>query len=70
MRIEIQRIQVDDKEILNLEKLMSNLSSKIAYDNYIRPNMKMISGVGLFMLLDKSKKTKALELKEFLYKNI
>ena len=30
----------------------------------------MISEVSLFMLLDKSKKSKALELKQLLYKNL
>ena len=72
VRIEIQRIEIDDKEILTLEKLMKNIPSKnhIEYNNYIRTYMKMISEVGLFMLLDKSKKTKALELKKILYTKV
>ena len=72
VRIEIQRIEIDDKEILTLEKLMTNIPSKnhIEYDNYIRSYMKMISEVGLFMLLDKSKKPKAIELKKILYTKV
>ena len=72
VRIEIQRIEIDDKEILTLEKLMKNIPSKnhIEYDNYIRSYMKMISEVGLFMLLDKSKKPKAIELKKILYTKV
>jgi len=72
VRIEIQRIEIDDKEILTLEKLIKNIHSTnhIKYDNNIRSYMKMISSIGLFMLLDKSKKPQALELKQFLYKNL
>ena len=72
VRIEIQRIEIDDNEILTLEKLMKNIPSKnhIEYNNYIRTYMKMISEVGLFMLLDKSKKPKALELKKILYTKV
>ena len=72
VRIEIQRIEIDDKEILTLEKLMKHIPSQnhIEYDNYIRSYMKMISEVGLFMLLDKSKKPKALELKKILYTKV
>ena len=72
VRIEIQRIEIDDKEILTLETLMKNIPSKnhIEYDNYIRSYMKMISEVGLFMLLDKSKKPKAIELKKILYTKV
>ena len=72
VRIEIQRIEIDDKEILTLEKLMKNIPPKnhIEYDNYIRSYMKMISEVGLFMLLDKSKKPKAIELKKILYTKV
>ena len=51
---------------------MKNIPSKnhIEYDNYIRTYIKMISEVGLFMLLDKSKKPKALELKKILYTKV
>ena len=72
VRIEIQRIEIDEQEILTLENLMKNIPSKnhIEYDNYIRSYMKMISEVGLFMLLDKSKKPKALELKKILYTKV
>ena len=71
-RIEVQRIEIDDKEILTLEKLFKNVSSKyhIEYNNYIRSYMKMISEAGLFMLLDKSEKPKALELKRLLYTDV
>jgi len=72
VRIEIQRIEIDDKEIITLEKLMKNIPSEnhVKYDNYIRSYMKMISEVGLFMLLDKSKKPKAIELKKILYTKV
>ena len=72
VRIEIQRIEIDEQEILTLENLMKIIPSKnhIEYDNYIRSYMKMISEVGLFMLLDKSKKPKALELKKILYTKV
>jgi len=72
VRIEIQRIEIDDKEILTLENLLKNVPSKnhIEYNNYIRSYMKMISEAGLFMLLDKSKKPKAIELKKILYTQV
>ncbi len=69
--IETQRIEIDDKEILTLENLLKTIPSKnhIEYNNYIRSYMKMISEVGLFMLLDKSKKPKAIELKKKYFLN-
>ena len=71
-RIEVQRIEIDDKEILTLESLLKNVSSKyhVEYNNYIQSQMKMISESGLFMLLDKSQKPKAVELKRILYSNV
>ena len=71
-RIEVQRIEIDDKEILNLKELLINVPSKyhIEYNKFIQPQMKMISEAGLFMLLDKSKKPKAIELKRILYTNV
>jgi len=72
IKAEIKRIEFDDKEILTLEKLINNVSSKdnFEYNNYIQPHMKMISEAGLFILLDKSKKSKAIELKRILYSNV
>jgi len=72
VRKEIQRLEINDKEIITLEKLMKNVHYKyhIEYNNYIRSYMKMISESGLFMLLDKSQKPKAVELKRILYSNV
>ena len=72
IKAEIKRLEINDKEILNLETLLKNVSSKyhVEYNNYIQSQMKMISESGLFMLLDKSKKPKALELKRILYTNV
>jgi len=72
VRAEIQRIEIDDKEILTLKQLLQNIPLKhhITYNKYVQPHMKMISESGLFMLLDKSEKPKAVELKKVLYTNI
>jgi prophage antirepressor-like protein len=72
IRVEIQRIEINDKEILTLKKLLKNVNVKnhIEYNTYIQPQMKMVSESGLFMLLDKSQKPKALELKRVLYTNV
>jgi len=72
VKAEIKRIEIDDKEILTLEKLLKNVPAKyqIEYNNYIRSYMKMVSEAGLFMLLDKSEKPKAVELKRILYSNV
>ena len=72
VKAEIKRLEIDDKEILNLETLLKNVPSKyhIEYNTYIQPHMKMISESGLFMLLDKSHKPKAVELKRILYSNV
>ena len=50
---------------------MKTIPSKnhIKYNN-MQPHMKMISESGLFMLLDKSEKPKAIELKKILYSNV
>ena len=47
-----------------------NVKNHIEYNTYIQPQMKMVSESGLFMLLDKSQKPKALELKRVLYTNV
>jgi prophage antirepressor-like protein len=72
VRKEIQRLEIDDKEILTIKQLMTNVPSKyhIEYNTYIQPHMKMISESGLFMLLDKSHKPKAVELKRILYSDV
>ena len=72
VKAEIKRLEIDDKEILNLETLLKNVPTKyhIEYNNYIRSYMKMISESGLFMLLDKSHKPKAVELKRILYSDV
>jgi len=72
IKAEIKRIDVNKKEILILETLLKNVPLKqhIEYNNYIRSYMKMISESGLFMLLDKSVKPKAIELKRILYGDI
>lgn len=72
IKAEIKRIDVNKKEILILETLLKNVPLKqhIEYNNYIRSYMKMISESGLFMLLDKSEKPKAIELKRILYGDI
>jgi prophage antirepressor-like protein len=72
VRLETQRIEIDDKEILTLQNLLKIVPTKykINYTTYIQPHMKMISEAGLFMLLDKSKKPKAIELKKILYTKV
>jgi hypothetical protein len=72
VRVEIQRIEIDSKEIHTLKQLLKNVPIKqhIEYNKYIQPHMKMISESGLFMLLDKSEKPKAIELKRILYSEI
>jgi len=66
IKAEIKRLEIDDKEILTLETLLKNVPKKnhIQYDNYIQSQMKMISESGLFILLDKSEKPKAVALKK------
>ena len=72
IRKEMKRIEIDKKEIISLEQLLDKIptSNKIDYTNNLQPTLKMISEVGLFMLLDKSKKPKALELKKILYTKV
>lgn len=72
IKAEIKRIDINKTEILTLDKLLKNVPPKqhIEYNNYIRSYMKMISESGLFMLLDKSEKPKAKELKRILYGDI
>jgi prophage antirepressor-like protein len=72
VRKEIQRIDINKKEILTLEKLLKIVPkyNQIEYNNYIQSHMKMISEAGLFMLLDKSEKPKALELKRLLFTDV
>jgi len=69
---EIQRIEINDKEILTLEKLLKIIPkhNNIEYTNNIQPHMKMISEAGLFMILDKSLKPKATEFKRVLYTEV
>jgi len=72
VRKEIQRIEINKKEIITLEELLkiTLIKQHIKYNNYLRPQMRMVSEAGLFMLLDKSQKPKALELKRVLYTNV
>ena len=72
VRQEIQRIEVEKTEILKLSDLLNNIYDKdeFKYNTYIQPHMKMVSESGLYMLLDKSKKPKALELKKIIYTEI
>lgn len=72
IRAEIKRIEINEQEILTLQNLLQNVDeiNKVKYDNDIQPHMKMISESGIFMLLDKSKKPKALELKRKLYVDV
>ena len=72
IKAEIKRLEIDDKEILTLETLLKNVPTKnhIEYDNYIQSQMKMISEAGLFILLEKSEKPKAVALKNILYSNV
>ena len=72
IRKEMKRIEIDKKEIISLEQLLNKIptANKIDYTNNLQPTLKMISEVGLFMLLDKSKKPKALELKKILYTKV
>ena len=71
VRQETKRIEIDEHEILQLSELLKIVptENKIEYNN-MQPHMKMISESGLFMLLDKSKKPKALELKKILYTEV
>ena len=68
---EIKRIEVNENEILSLNELLKivPIENKIEYNN-MQPHMKMISESGLYMLLDKSKKPKAIELKRILYTEV
>ena len=68
---EIKRIEVNENEILSLNELLKivHIENKIEYNN-MQPHMKMISESGLYMLLDKSKKPKAIELKRILYTEV
>ncbi len=68
---ELKRIEIDENEILSINELLKIIpnSNNIEYNN-MQPHMKMVSEIGLFMLLDKSKKTKALELKRMIYTEV
>jgi prophage antirepressor-like protein len=68
---ELKRIEIDEKEILSINELLKIIPKEndIEYNN-MQPHMKMVSEVGLFMLLDKSKKTKAIELKRIIYTEV
>ncbi len=72
IRAEIKRIQVEDKEILSLQDLMENVAdiNKIKYTNDIQPHMKMISETGVFMILDKSEKPIAVEIRKILNQDV
>jgi prophage antirepressor-like protein len=72
IKAEIKRIEIDDKEIITLEQLLKvvHKHTNFEFNNYIQPHMKMVSEVGLFMLLDKSTKPIAIELKNILYTNV
>ena len=72
VKAEIKRLEIDDKELLDLETLLKNVPPKyhIEYNNYIQSQMKMVSESGLFILLDKSEKPKAVALKRILYSNV
>jgi len=66
---EIKRIEINENEILPLNELLKIIpnENKTEYSN-MQPHMKMVSESGLYMLLDKSRKPKAIELKKLLYK--
>lgn len=68
---ELKRVEIDENEILSINELLKIIpnENKIEYNN-MQPHMKMVSESGLFMLLDKSKKSKALELKRILYTEV
>jgi prophage antirepressor-like protein len=68
---ELKRIEIDEKEILSISELLKIIpnGNNIEYNN-MQPHMKMVSEVGLFMLLDKSKKTKAIDLKRTIYTEV
>ena len=68
---EIKRIEINENEILPLNELLKIIpnENKTEYSN-MQPHMKMVSESGLYMLLDKSKKIKALELKKILYTEV
>jgi prophage antirepressor-like protein len=71
-RDEIKSINkiIDDNELSTYEKI-SNLSIiKLGNDNKIHPHTKMISEGGIYLLLNKSKKPLAIELKKQLYANV
>jgi len=72
VKAEIKRLEIDDKELLDLETLLQNVPPKyhIKYDKYIQSQMKMVSESGLFILLDKSEKPKAVALKRILYSDV
>jgi prophage antirepressor-like protein len=68
---ELKRIEINENEILSLNELLKIIpnENKIEYNN-MQPHMKMVSESGLFMLLDKSKKSKAIALKRILYTEV
>jgi prophage antirepressor-like protein len=72
IRAEIKRVQVEDKEIITLQDLMKNVddANKIDYTNDVQPHMKMISECGVFIILDKSEKPIAVEIRKLLNKDV
>jgi prophage antirepressor-like protein len=68
---ELKRIEIDENEIITMNELLKIIPNEnnIEYNN-MQPHMKMVSESGLFMLLDKSKKSKALALKRILYTEV
>jgi prophage antirepressor-like protein len=71
-REEIKNINniIDAENISSYEKLIENNSIKINKTNKIHPHTKMISEGGLYLLLSKSRKPLAIELKKQLYTTV
>ena len=72
IRKEMKRIEIDKKEIISLEQLLNNVpnENKIEYTNKLQPSLKMISEAGLFILLNKSRKPYAEQLKTEIFTKV
>ena len=72
IKAEIKRLDINDKEILSLENVLNLMPINyiIKYNINLKSYSKMISEVGIFILINKSIKQKALELKQNINSNL
>ena len=71
-RDEIKSIDnlIDEENISTFEKILNTTTKKINNDLKLHPHTKMISEGGLYLLLSKSRKPIAIELKQELYTKV